>query len=93
MKYLKLPSGGTPARLWEDDQLGLEHGIKTFSAYPEKNLLAVLEEWFADLWVVCPNGPASYCIFSPLECLAPQRTLCQTTHQAIGFNPGHCSAS
>ena len=54
MKYLKLPFGGAPASLWEDDQLDLEHGIKTFSAYPEKNLLAVLEEWFDDgLWVTC----------------------------------------
>jgi len=26
--------------------LGLEHGVKTFSAYPEKNLLVVMEEWF-----------------------------------------------
>ena len=46
IKYLRLPSGRIPAKFWEDDQLGLEHGIKTFSAYPEKNLLAVLEEWF-----------------------------------------------
>lgn len=52
IKYLRLPSGSTPAKFLQDDQLGLEHGIKTFSAYPEKNLLAVLEEWFDDgLWV------------------------------------------
>ena len=53
VQYLKLPFGGTPASSWEDDQLGLEHGIKTFSAYPEKNLLAILEEWYdLNLWVV-----------------------------------------
>ena len=38
--------------LREDDQPYLVHGIKTFSAYPEKNLLAVLGEWFDDgLWL------------------------------------------
>jgi len=52
MQYLRLPLGGTPASSWEDDQLGLKHGIKTFSAYPEKNLLAVLEEWFDNGWWV-----------------------------------------
>ena len=41
---------------WEDDQLGLEYGVKSFSAHPEKNLLVVLEEWFDDnRWVVCPG--------------------------------------
>jgi hypothetical protein len=52
VKYLRLPSGGVPASSWEDDQLGLEHEMTSFSAYPEKNLLAVLEEWFDDdRWV------------------------------------------
>ena len=46
MQYLRLPFEGAPANSWEDNQLGLEHGIKTFSAYPGKNLLVVLEEWF-----------------------------------------------
>lgn len=46
LQYLRLPIGGTPTSSWEDHQLGLEHGIKTFLANPEKNLLAVLEEWF-----------------------------------------------
>ena len=45
MRYLKLPFGGIPASSWDDDLSNLEHGIKTFSAYPEKNLLAVVEEW------------------------------------------------
>ena len=48
VKYLRLPSGGVPASSWEGDQLDLEHGIASFSVYPEKNLLAVLEEWFDD---------------------------------------------
>ncbi|KAF9643423.1 hypothetical protein BDM02DRAFT_1472159 [Thelephora ganbajun] len=52
MQYLRLPFGGTLASSWEDYKLELEHGIKTFSAYPEKNLLAVLEEWFDDGWWV-----------------------------------------
>ena len=45
IKYIKLPSEEAPASSWEDDQLDIEHGIKTFSAYPGKNLLAVIEEW------------------------------------------------
>jgi len=45
MRYLKLPFGGFPASSWDDNLSDLEHGIKTFSAYPEKNLLAVVEEW------------------------------------------------
>ena len=45
MPYLKLPFGGLPASSWYDNLSDLEHGIKTFSAYPEKNLLAVVEEW------------------------------------------------
>jgi hypothetical protein len=53
VRYLRIPLGGTPASLWEGHQLGLEQGIKTFSAYPEKNLLAVLEEWFNNGWVAC----------------------------------------
>ena len=53
VQYLKLLFGGTPGSSWEDDQLDLEHGIEMFSAYPEKNLLAILEEWFdLNLWVV-----------------------------------------
>ena len=45
--HLKLPFGG-PRQVrvrGRHDQLGLEHGIKMFSAHPKKNLLAVLEEW------------------------------------------------
>ena len=45
IRYLQLPFDGAPASSREDDQLDLEHGIKTFSAYPGKNLLAILEEW------------------------------------------------
>jgi hypothetical protein len=60
MKYLRLPSGGVPASSWEEDQLGLEHGIASFSVYPEKNVLAVLEEWFDDgRWVAC-TGDHTY---------------------------------
>jgi len=52
MQYLKLPFEGAPASSWEDDQVGLEHGIKTFSAHPEKNLLAIFEEWLDHIrWV------------------------------------------
>jgi hypothetical protein len=51
VKCLRLPFGRTPASSWETRELELEHGIKTFSAYPEKNLFAVLEEWFVDGWV------------------------------------------
>ena len=52
MGYLGLPFGGVPLNSWEDDKLDLEHGIKTFSAYPEQNSLAVLEEWYDDNWCV-----------------------------------------
>jgi hypothetical protein len=56
VKYLRLPSGGIPIDSWEDDQLGLEYGINSFSAHPEKNLLVVLEAWFDDdRWVACPG--------------------------------------
>ena len=54
IKHLRLPSGGTLPNSWEDDRLDLEHGIKTFSVHPEKNLLVVLEGWFDDgRWVTC----------------------------------------
>jgi hypothetical protein len=59
MKYLRLPSGGVPASSWEDDQLGLEHGIMSFAAYPEGNFLAVLEQWSnGGRWVMCPGDHA-----------------------------------
>ena len=45
MGYLGLPFGGVPLNSWEDGKLDLEHEIKTFSAYPEQNSLAVFEEW------------------------------------------------
>lgn len=44
MNYLRLPSAGFPASSWEDNQLGLEHGIKGYSANLKKNLLVVLKE-------------------------------------------------
>ena len=54
IRHLTLPSGGIPQNSWEDDRLDLEHGIKTFSVHPEKNLLVVLEGWFDDgRWVTC----------------------------------------
>jgi hypothetical protein len=66
IKYLRLPSEGVPADSWEDNQLALEHGITTFSAYPEKNLLAVVEEWLDDhRWVMRPNNLTSDWLFSP----------------------------
>jgi hypothetical protein len=48
IRCLRLPFGRTPTTSWEDYQLGLEHGIKTFLVIFENNLLAVLEEWFDD---------------------------------------------
>ena len=51
MKYLGLPFGGNAADSWDGCPLELEYGIKTFSAYPKKNLLAVLEEWFVQGYV------------------------------------------
>ena len=45
VQCLRLPFCGIPVSLWEGCRLGWEHGVKTFSAYPEKNLLVVLEEW------------------------------------------------
>lgn len=51
VQCITLPFGKTPASSWETGQLELEHGIKTFSAYSEKNLFAVLEEWFDNGWV------------------------------------------
>lgn len=67
IRYLRLPAGGTPAIFWEDDQLGLEHGIKTFSAYPEKNLLAVLEEWLdGSSWVTLAPMVQRVVVFSDL---------------------------
>ena len=54
MGYLDLPFGGVPLSSWEDGKLDLEYGIKTFSAYPEQNSLAILEEWYDDnWWVAC----------------------------------------
>ena len=50
VQYIGLPCEGTPAKLWGDDHPDIEHGIKTFSAYPKKNLLAILEEWSEDGW-------------------------------------------
>lgn len=51
VKYLRLPFGGNAADSWDGCPLELEYGIKTFSAYPKKNLLAVLEEWFVQGYV------------------------------------------
>jgi len=95
IKYLRLPSGRAPAKFWEDNQLGLEHGIKTFSAYPEKNLLAVLEERFDDaLWVTLVPTVLHVVGFSDLlNVCVPQRTTCQVAYQAIRFNSGYRSAS
>ena len=52
MGYLGLPFGGVPLNSWEDDKPDLEHGIKTFSADPEQNSLAVLEEWLMIIGVL-----------------------------------------
>lgn len=52
IRYLRLPSEGVPGSSWEDNQLGLEHEIRTFSANLNKNLLVVLDVPHDDVWWV-----------------------------------------
>ena len=58
-----MPFGRTPASSWQTCELGLEHGSKTFSAYPEKNLFAVLEEWLVGGWVAYAPISSTVCLY------------------------------
>jgi hypothetical protein len=82
VQCLRLPLGRPSVTLWEGCGLGLEHGIKTFSAYPEKNLAAVLEEWFVD-------GCVPSVIMIRVSNVVSQDTSRQAAHRAIGFGQGY----